>query len=125
MRFLEIFNDLKAEKNVSLSKIAKETGIPITTLSNYVNRGSIPRCDQLNLLANYFNVSIDYLIGNEDFVVSATQEMQYLTEEEKNLLTQFRCLGKAEKHAVALSCETFYKNSLKNDTTKKYKENKL
>lgn len=120
MGFLEVFKDLKAEKNVSLSKIAKETGIPITTLSNYVNRGSIPRCDQLNLLANFFNCSVDYLIGNEDnYTIPTTQGIQSLSQEEKDLIKYYRAIEKPAKLAILNTAKSFY-NQTQTDKKSSY-----
>ncbi|AME09678.1 MULTISPECIES: helix-turn-helix domain-containing protein [Gemella] len=56
---------LRLNKNVSLRKLSKEVRIPHTTLSGY-EKGRIPDKERLIKLANYFNVSIDFLSGEND-----------------------------------------------------------
>ena len=66
MNFQTRFKELLEEKNISYNQVAKQTGIPVTTLSNYINRGSIPSMIQLIILADFFDCTIDYLVGRED-----------------------------------------------------------
>ncbi|MBQ3219820.1 MAG: helix-turn-helix transcriptional regulator, partial [Clostridia bacterium] len=63
MNFRERLKELLEEKQIKYNSVAQQTEIPVTTLSNYINRGSIPSAEQLIKLANYFNCSIDYLVG--------------------------------------------------------------
>ena len=103
MNFLEIFKELKEENGLSITEISKKTGIPIPTLSNYLNRGSLPGVEQLILLAKFFNVSVDYLVGLEEdspATVSIKFPAPALSEEEKELLKLFKILPKDEQNAV-------------------------
>lgn len=55
---------LMKEKNISRYKLSKETGIPYTTLTQIINgRTKDPQINALKVLADYFNVSVDYLTG--------------------------------------------------------------
>lgn len=106
MGFLEIFKDLKEENNFSITEISKRTGIPITTLSNYLNRGSLPGVEQLILLAKFFNVSVDYLVGLEEdspATVSTKSLAPALSEEEKELLNIFSALSESGKDTVMVA----------------------
>lgn len=109
MNFKEIFKDLKEEKGVSLTEIAKNTGIPVTTLSNYINRGSIPRSDQLSALSDFFGVTVDYLIGNEE-ITSFGQEKRdlELSKEELDLIKFYRAIDKPSKLAIFTTAKSFY-----------------
>ena len=62
-RFVELADELDEK---SKSKRAKIIGISNTTYSNAYNYGIIPKTTSLIRIADYFNVSIEYLIGNTD-----------------------------------------------------------
>lgn len=62
-RFTEFADELD-EKNKS--KRAKIIGISNTTYSNAYNYGIIPKTSSLIRIADYFNISVEYLIGNTD-----------------------------------------------------------
>ena len=62
-RFIELADELDEK---SKSKRAKIIGISNTTYSNAYNYGIIPKTSSLIRIANYFNVSIEYLISNTD-----------------------------------------------------------
>ena len=56
--------ELRIEKGISMMEVAKQLGMPYTTYVNYEKGIREPNSETLILLANYFHVSIDYLIGN-------------------------------------------------------------
>ncbi len=62
-KFAEILADLIADKHISLEKIGKEIGVSKATLSKYTNDEAEAPIGNLVKLANYFNVSADYLLG--------------------------------------------------------------
>ena len=62
-------------------------------ISQYENGKRIPEIDALMDFADFFSVSIDYLLGNSEFKNFQNSEQlidQPLTEQEKTLLTVFR-----------------------------------
>lgn len=58
----EKFRKLMQEKQVRAADVARATGIPTSTLSDWKNGRSKPKLDKLVKLANYFGVSISYFI---------------------------------------------------------------
>ena len=44
-------------------KVSKDTGIAQSVLSTWKTKGTTPKLDKLQILAEYLNVSVDYLIG--------------------------------------------------------------
>lgn len=62
-RFVELADELDEK---SKSKRAKIIGVSNTTYSNAYNYGIIPKTSSLIRIADYFNISIEYLIGNTD-----------------------------------------------------------
>ena len=56
-------NELRKNKGLTLKDIQKQTGIKRSTYSDYENEKTEPNIKTLIALADYFNVSIDYLVG--------------------------------------------------------------
>lgn len=57
---------LRLEKNESLEKIAKYLNVTIQTISNYETEKRDMTPDTIIKLANYYDVSTDYLLGKTD-----------------------------------------------------------
>lgn len=61
----EIFEQLLRKHNLSAYKVSKLTGVTQSTLSDWKRGRSTPKTDTLQKLADYFDVSVDYLMGRE------------------------------------------------------------
>lgn len=61
--------DLREDRDLRQSDLAKATGIDQRTISNYETGKTAPDAYALIKLADFFQVSIDYLLGrtNQDF----------------------------------------------------------
>lgn len=59
-------NDLKTSKNLLQKQVAEGSGIPLRTYRRYENGEREPTVATLVALADYFNVSLDYLVGRSD-----------------------------------------------------------
>ncbi len=57
--------ELRLEKNLSQRAIAKEMCISQATYNNWENGKTQPSIEQLIMLADFFDVSVDFLIGKE------------------------------------------------------------
>ncbi|WP_123053107.1 helix-turn-helix transcriptional regulator [Clostridium sp. JN-1] len=64
--FNQRMKKLRNEKNVTLEELSKALNTTKSTLSRYENNLRTPNADFINQLANYYNVSTDYLLGNSD-----------------------------------------------------------
>ena len=64
--FAERLKDLRIDKGLSLMQLSKEIGVSDITISRWENQLRIPNIESLILLAKYFNVTADYLLGLED-----------------------------------------------------------
>ena len=61
------FEELLNEKGVTAYAVAKETGIPSSTFSDWKKGKSRPKIDKIQKLANYFDVPVTYLLeGGEE-----------------------------------------------------------
>ena len=57
--------ELRLNKGLSMMQAAKMLDIPYTTYVNYEKGARDPNSDMLVKLANFYNCSIDYMIGND------------------------------------------------------------
>lgn len=62
--FFEKFQRLCADKEISLAAAAEEMGFSNSTTTKW-SRGSVPSGRTLRTVAKYFDVSVDYLMGDE------------------------------------------------------------
>lgn len=62
----EIFERLLEERNVTAYRVAKETGITTATFTSWKQGKYTPKQDKLQKIADYFEVSIDYLMGRTE-----------------------------------------------------------
>ena len=63
--FYDTLKKLCEEKNISPSKAATECGISRSTVTWWKQHKTSPNSEQVSKLAEYFGVSTDYLLGNE------------------------------------------------------------
>lgn len=64
--FADRLKDLRKEKQLTIEQLAKDLGSAKSTISRYENDKREPKKDFLEMLSNYFNVSVDYLLGATD-----------------------------------------------------------
>ena len=99
--------EFRIERNLTQKELAKELSVTISTLSHWECDYQEPSFDDLLLLANYFNVTTDYLLGRaDDFgVISISTQKNPtsdLTSEEKHLLETFRKLDMKNRMHVSI-----------------------
>lgn len=107
--------DLCKSSKINITVMCKEAGVPRSALSDYkAGRIKTLSTDKLSKIAAYFNVSVDYLLGNtdqkekapakaeaddvtfDDFTYAFHNEAKDLSAEEKNALLE---MAKALKRA--------------------------
>ena len=69
MGFKERLRDLRARRFLSKTQLAKDLGIARQAIMLYENGDSIPNIVILSEIADYFDVSTDYLLGRDGFSV--------------------------------------------------------
>ena len=63
-KFSERFRELKNRSELTLKELSEELNISVPNLSYYM-KGREPNYDILISIANYFNVTVDWLVGRE------------------------------------------------------------
>lgn len=66
MSFVERIEKLLSERRIPKSKMLEDLSLSVNSFSNWRNRGTIPGGDTLQKIADYFGVSVDYLLGKTD-----------------------------------------------------------
>ena len=66
MMFGDRLKALRIDNDLTQEELAEKLHINRSTLSNYENLGREPSYILLIEISNYFNVSIDYLLGKTD-----------------------------------------------------------
>ena len=79
------------------SELAKGIGFTQRAISKWVNLQSEPTETAIIKIANYFDVSADYLLGRTDDIGAPVSLHQDLTEEEQSFLELFRQLSRGER----------------------------
>ena len=64
--FYDLFCRLCQEKGVSPTRATIEIGLSRTIGTKWKKTGATPQGDTLQKIADYFGVSVDYLLGNEE-----------------------------------------------------------
>ena len=83
--------DLREDKDMRQSDLARATGIDQRTISNYETGKTAPDAYALIKLADFFDVSIDYLVGRTSNDLSNSAKRTQIIERIKNELDE---LGK-------------------------------
>ena len=80
-------HELRTERDLSQRAMAKILNISQGTYNNWENSNTQPSIEQLIALANFFDVSVDYLIGNSDELGSTFTGP--LTQKQRAILRAF------------------------------------
>lgn len=78
--FPRVMTLLRKERNLSQKKVAEDLGIAQALLSHYENGKREPGLNFLIQAADYYNVSVDYLLGRTGSATGAVVSEQELTE---------------------------------------------
>lgn len=72
--------EIRKENGISLKKLGEIVGVAESTMSLYENEKRQPDYDTLNKLADYFNVTTDYLLGREEKTTLTIKDKKEITE---------------------------------------------
>ncbi|MBQ9782442.1 MAG: helix-turn-helix transcriptional regulator [Clostridia bacterium] len=95
--------ELRSQKGQTQKEVAKILGISPQSLGYYENEINKPDPEMLIKLADYYNCSIDYLVGREDDlgIVQAQIVSPTLTKEETELLLAYKTLSSKGKNLLS------------------------
>ena len=65
-KFSEILKELREEKGMNQQELAIALDVTRQTISNYENNKRIPNKEMLEVIADFFNVDMNYLYGQSN-----------------------------------------------------------
>ena len=77
----EIYQKLLDSRNLKNADISRATGISNMTLSDWKRGKSTPKQDKLQKIADYFGVSIEYLMTGKEPTIDSSTQGYYIDEE--------------------------------------------
>lgn len=94
--------ELRKEFNLTQESLAEKMGLKYFNIGDWERGKCEPCIADLIKLSKIFDVSVDYLIGNSDNFVTASQAPIHATlpEDESELLSLFRALSQEDKRGV-------------------------
>lgn len=101
MRFARILQDLREDRDISRKDLAMVLNISVSTLGMYEQGRREPNIDMLIKIANYFDVSIDFLVGR-----SFKNENNEVLTEALHVKNQIEKLPQGYKDIINFMLET-------------------
>ena len=108
MEMVKNLKYLRNQKGISQQKLAIEIGISQQSINKYENHKVEPDIATLISIAQYFNTSVDYLIGNTEIsrIIESVEKFD-LNSTEANLVTNFRLLNDKEKQSIFMIIDNY------------------
>jgi len=102
--FGEILAELRQDRKMTQKDLAQAMFVTVGTISNYENGVHYPDVDKLLSLADYFNVTTDYLLGRCKANVSPDAFDESIIGEKTmgQLVNDIRNLNRSRRQALAI-----------------------
>lgn len=89
----EIFEQLLQKYSLTAYKVSKETGITQSTLSDWKRGRSTPKTENMKKIADYFGVSVEYLMTGKEEAKEKAPELtardeRDITKDINNIMTK-------------------------------------
>ena len=99
---------LREEKQISQAKLGEIIGVTQPTINKYENHDNQPDFETLKKLADYFETSVDFLIGHTNIRRKIEPVDTYaLNEIESELIDSFRALTPEQRKCILMTVKTF------------------
>ena len=93
---------LRREFNISQQKLAEAVGMSQQSINQYENHDTEPDIMTLCKMADYFETSVDYIIGHTDIRNHIEPTSAYhLNADEGDIINKYRALTPKERACVA------------------------
>lgn len=111
MSFGDNLRTLIEERNMTQKDLAKQLNIAPSTVGSYVQNTREPDFSTLKRIADFFDVSIDYLLDHPCGNISEIQETE--------LIRVFRSLSEEQKSICIEQCKVFLRMNHKDKKDRK------
>jgi len=103
LKFSNKLRNLIEERNLTQKKVANDLNIAPSTMGGYVQGSSEPDFETLKRIAEYFNVSADYLLSMKSINCSSSSEDE--------LIRVFRSLTNEQQRIFIEQGKVFIRNN--------------
>lgn len=90
------------DNKITQKELAKEINLTPAGINNYIKGKTEPNIDTLIKIANYFNISLDYLVDRP-----YSNDIGFITNDEKELLNNYKKLNKINKIKILAELKGF------------------
>ncbi len=110
MSVVKNLRTLRMSKGISQQQLADVIGTSQQSINKYENHNVEPDISTLIMLADYFQVSVDYLIGHVIRDIDCQSKLE-LDKDESCLVLNYRQLSKDEKKSIQLVQKNYLKKN--------------
>ena len=105
---LENLKRLRFEAGISQKQLADFIGVSQQSVNKYENHNIEPDIEMIIKIADFFNTSVDYLIGHTDMRRKIEPVQAYeLNNDESAIIEGYRALSIKQKHCIAVLIESY------------------
>ncbi len=98
---------LRRETGISQQALADAIGTSQQSINHYENHNIEPDIHTMMQMADYFNTSVDYIVGHTDIKDPFDNTAAYhLNADEGELISRYRALSPKERECVSVVIET-------------------
>lgn len=99
---------LRAKKGISQQQLAIVLGTSQQSINKYENHGVEPDIEMLIKMADFFQTSVDYLIGHSDIERKIEAVERYdLNIDESALIEKYRMLSPKERESIRMVIDNY------------------
>ena len=100
--------ELRQSKGISQQQLADVITVSQQSVNKYENHGVEPDISTLIRIAEYFNVSLDFLTGRTEVKEMAeTPKMSELSDDEVRIIMQYRNLNEKQKNCLRTVADSY------------------
>ena len=105
---LENLKKLRTEAAISQKQLADSVGVSQQSINKYENHSIEPDIETMMRIADYFNTSVDYLIGYTDIRRKTECVHAYeLNAEESRIIEEYRTLSPKQKECIRTVMDSY------------------
>ena len=105
---LKHLRKLREESGISQKTLADAIGVSQQSINKYENHNIEPDIETLIRMAEFFNVSIDYIVGHTDIKRKIEAVTHYdLNDNEAYFIGEYRKLSKKQQESILLIIDNY------------------
>ena len=101
---------LRKKRGISQQALAEALGTTQQSINQYENHSIEPDIATLVRIADYFGVTIDFLVGHKQISDTGQSISWLMSEDEITVITKYRNLRLDQRSCVDLVIDTLYKD---------------